>query len=120
MLPKKCTSHYGFGILIESISSSIKSILFYFIRIGLELIYHKSNTFLNIRLHFVRFFFVSVVSSLINSYDVTMMSYCLYNFIVINLAEVSRFSNLVLNLKVPTKSFPKMYYLLWLVLYFLL
>ena len=30
-----------------------------------------------------------------NSYDVTMTSYCLYNFIVINLANVSRFSDLV-------------------------
>ena len=34
-----------------------------------------------------------------------MTSYCLYNFIAINLADVSRFSNLVLNLKVLTKSF---------------
>ena len=42
-----------------------------------------------------------------NSYDVTMTSYCLFNFIVINCADVSRFSNLVLNLKVLTKSFPK-------------
>ena len=29
-----------------------------------------------------------------------MTSYCLYNFIVINLADVSKFSNSVLNLKV--------------------
>ena len=36
-----------------------------------------------------------------------MTSYFLHNFIVINLAEVIRFSNLVLNLKVLTKSFPK-------------
>ena len=34
-----------------------------------------------------------------------MTSYCLYNSIVINLADVSRFSNLVLNLKVLTKAF---------------
>ena len=39
-----------------------------------------------------------------SSYDVTMTSYCLYNSIIINLADVSRFSNLVLNLKVPTKN----------------
>ena len=45
-----------------------------------------------------------------NSYDFTMMSYCLYNFIAINDADVSKFSNLVLKLKVLTKSFPKMYY----------
>ena len=35
-----------------------------------------------------------------NSYDVTMTSYCLYNSIVISLADISRFSNLLLNLKV--------------------
>ena len=40
-----------------------------------------------------------------------MTPYCLYNFIAINLADVSRFSNLVLNLKVLTKSFPTMYYM---------
>ena len=40
-----------------------------------------------------------------------MTSYFLYNCIVINLTNVNRFSNLVLKLKVPTKSFPKMYYL---------
>ena len=34
-----------------------------------------------------------------------MTSYCLYNFIVINLADVSRFSNLVLNLKVLTPGY---------------
>ena len=45
-----------------------------------------------------------------NSYDITMTSYCLYNFIAINLADVSKFSNLVLKLKVLTKSFPKVYY----------
>ena len=38
-----------------------------------------------------------------------MTSYYLYNFIVINLADISRFSNLVLILKVLTNSFPKMY-----------
>ena len=43
-----------------------------------------------------------------SSYDVTMTSYCLYSSILINLAEVSRFSNLVLNLNILTKSFPKM------------
>ena len=32
-----------------------------------------------------------------------MTSYCLYNFIAINLADVSRFLNLVLNSKVPTQ-----------------
>ena len=42
-----------------------------------------------------------------NSCDVTMTSYCLYNFIVINLAEVSSFSNLVFNWKALTKSIPK-------------
>ena len=36
-----------------------------------------------------------------------MTLYCSQNFIVINLADVSRFSNLVLNLRVLTKSFPK-------------
>ena len=40
-----------------------------------------------------------------------MTSYFLYNSIVINLADVSRISTLVLNMKVLTKSFPKMYYL---------
>ena len=40
-----------------------------------------------------------------------MTSYCLYNFIAINLADVSRFFNLVLNSKVPTKGFRTMYYL---------
>ena len=46
-----------------------------------------------------------------NSFDITMTSYFLYNFIAINLDEVTRFSNLVLNLKSLAKSFPKMYYL---------
>ena len=36
-----------------------------------------------------------------------MTSYCLYNSIVLNPADVSSFSNLVLNLKVLTKNFPK-------------
>ena len=37
-----------------------------------------------------------------------MTAYCLYTFIVINFDDNSRFSNLVLNLKVLTKSFPKL------------
>ena len=66
-------------------------------------------------------------NELMSSYDVTMTSYCLYNSIVINLADVSRFSNLVFNLKVLTKSknvlfvnFHQLNGKLWLVLYFLL
>ena len=39
------------------------------------------------------------------------MSYFLYNPILINLADFSISLNLVLKLKVLTKSFPKMYYL---------
>ena len=37
-----------------------------------------------------------------------MSSYCLYNFIAINFADISRFSNLVLKLKVLTKSVSKL------------
>ena len=36
-----------------------------------------------------------------------MTSYCLYNSIVINIADISKFSNLVLNVKILTKNFPK-------------
>ena len=64
-----------------------------------------------------------------NSSDVTMTSYCLYNIIVINLADVSRFSNSVLNLEEVTKefefpknvlfvSFHQLNGKLWLILYF--
>ena len=40
-----------------------------------------------------------------------MTSYCLYNFIVMNYADVSGFLSLVSRLKVLIKSLSKMYYL---------
>ena len=46
-----------------------------------------------------------------------MTSYCLYNFIVINLADVSRFLNLVLK-NVLFVNFHQLNGKLWLVLHF--
>ena len=52
MLPRKRISHYGFGFLILSVSSSISSILFYQIRPNLSKVGLVCT-----RLHFVRLSF---------------------------------------------------------------
>ena len=60
-----------------------------------------------------------------SSYDVTMTSYCLYNSVVVNLADVSRLIKLESTYQERSKNvlfvnFHQLNGKLWLVLYFLL